>query len=197
MKKKIILAFAILGMALNVQAEDFTNFIAEDYIVGEITAPVTFITYASATCSHCAHFEKEVISKLKKDYIDTGKVAYAYREFPLDDLAFAVSKVQRCAGKKSYYRFVSAYFDSQMQWITAVNKLDAIKATARIGGMSSEQVEACIADKKIQKTVQKFKQSGAVLGINGTPSYVINGKLYSGFRNYEDIRRIIEQELAK
>lgn len=197
MKKKIIIALAILGITLNANASDYANFVKEDYVKGEITAPVTMILYASATCGHCATFEKNVIEKLEETYIKQGKVAYAFREYPLDELATAVARVQRCSGEKSYYRFVSAFYGSQRNWIMASDKLQAIKQIAMLGGMTSDSVESCIMDKKVQKTVNFMKQTGSVLGVRATPTFFINGKKFEGARSYAEVKGLIDQELAK
>lgn len=195
MRNKLLLIFCLLGVTFNVKAEDYTQFVADDIVKGDLAAPVTFIVYASATCGHCAHFEKDVIPRVIKDYVKKGKVAYAFRDFPLDPLAFAVAKVQRCAPEKSYYNFVSAFFNSQRQWIGAQNHLQAIKNIAKIGGMKSDKVEKCIANPELQKEIDKLKKSGMDLGINGTPAFLINGKVYEGFKNYSQVRNLIEREL--
>lgn len=197
MKKKIVLALAMFATTLNVNASDYANFVKEDFIKGDITAPVTMIVYASATCGHCSHFEKDVISKLDETYIKQGKVAYAFREYPLDDLATAVARVQRCAGEKSYYNFVNAYFSSQRTWIMAQDKLQAIKQIAMLGGMTSESVEACIMDKKVERTVDFMKKTGSVLGVRATPTFFINGKKHEGAMSYAEVKGLIDQELAK
>lgn len=193
--KKLFFLIAIV-FAFNATAEDFNEIVKQDKILGKITAPVTFIEYASMTCGHCARFHKAIFSKLKEEYIDTGKVVFANRHMPLDDLAFAVSKVIECAPEQSYYNFVDAFFASQKQWISANDKLQSIKNIARLGGLSGEQVEQCIQDEKIHEKINYFKNSAVSLGINSTPSFIINGKLYRGVRSYESVKALIEEELG-
>ncbi|MGD9868222.1 MAG: thioredoxin domain-containing protein, partial [Hyphomicrobiales bacterium] len=83
---------------------------------GSEDAPVTFIEYSSLTCPHCAAFHKDVLPTLKSKYIDTGKVKYIVREFPLDKLAFAGFAVARCAGPDRYYPLVELMYDRQNVW---------------------------------------------------------------------------------
>ena len=196
MKKTLLALFSVV-LGFNANAQDYTIFQENDIIAGKITAPVTFIEYASMTCGHCANFDKNVVQKLKKEFVETGKVAYTLREFPLDDLAMAVSKVQRCAPKDSYYDFVSAYFRSQRQWIAAEDKLTAISNIARLGGITPEKVQQCILDKNLHKEITAMKNSGIELGINSTPSFLINGTLYRGAMKYDQIKAIIEAELGE
>lgn len=196
MKKTLLALFAAV-LGFNANAQDYTQLQKDDIVAGKLTAPVTFIEYASMTCSHCATFDKKIVKRLKEEYVDTGKVAYTLREFPLDDLAMAVSKIQRCAPEDSYYNFVSAFFASQKQWITSEDKLTAISNIAKLGGLTPEKVQQCILDKKIHQQVNKMKNSGVQLGINSTPSFLINGKLYRGGMSYAQVKSLIEAELAQ
>src|SRR5262249_50372806 len=79
-----------------------------DMALGDANAPVTIIEYASMTCPHCAHFHETTYPELKKKYIDTGKVRFIFREFPLDSLALAGSMLARCAGKDKYFPMIEA-----------------------------------------------------------------------------------------
>ena len=90
-----------------------------DMVMGDDKAPVTIVEYASMTCPHCAHFQETTFPELKKRYIDTGKVRYILREFPLDSLAAAAFMLARCAGKddkNKYYSMVDTLFASNGQW---------------------------------------------------------------------------------
>jgi protein-disulfide isomerase len=195
--KKILIAVSLTLFSFVANAQDYKNFVEGDNILGKITAPVSFIEYASMTCGHCAAFDKEVVQKLKKEYVDTGKVAYTLRDFPLDDLAVAVAKVNRCAPKDMFYKYVSAFFMTQRQWLSADDKLEAITSIAKMGGMTSEDVQKCILDPKLQKDVMDMKNSGLDLGLNSTPSFMINGEIYKGNLGYERIKALIDAQLDK
>lgn len=195
--KKTLVAILALVLSFNANAVDYTNFVESDSIEGSISAPVTMITYASMTCGHCAKFELETMDRIKEEYVKTGKVAYAFRDMPLDDLAMAVSKINRCAPKESFSTYQKAFFKSQRQWIMADDKLAAITNIAKMGGMTEEQVRACILNPALHKQVSDMKNSAVTLGVNSTPSFFINGKLYRGNLGYQKVKALIEAELAK
>ena len=88
-----------------------------DEALGSATAPVTIVEYASMTCPHCAHFHETTFPELKKKYIDTGKVRFIFREFPLDALAAAGSMLARCAGKDKYFPMIETLFSQQKEWV--------------------------------------------------------------------------------
>jgi protein-disulfide isomerase len=195
MKKTLIAVLSLLSF--NASAQDFTQFMEGDAIVGSITAPVTIIEYASMTCGHCANFDKNVVQPLKADYIAKGKVAYTLRDLPLDKLAYAVSKIQRCGTDEQFYQLNNAFFSYQQQWLTAQDKLGAIKNIAKLGGMSSDKVEACILDDKVQQKVEDMRNSAIALGVNSTPTIFVNGEKHVGIGTYEQLKKIIDAELAK
>lgn len=197
--KKVLVAVLALALSFNASAEDYMSFVKKDNILGKVTAPVTFIEYASLTCSHCANFSRDTVSRIKKEYVETGKVAFAFRPLPFegDHLSMAVSKVIACAPKGQYYNFLAAFFKSQRQWIMSKDQMSAITSIAQLGGMSGVDVQKCILNPKIQSDIVEFRNSAANLGIDSTPSFIINGELYSGNLGYERVKAIIESELAK
>ena len=87
-----------------------------EMVLGDPTAPVTIIEYASMTCPHCAHFSTTTFPELKKRYIDTGKVRFIFREFPLDQLAAAGFILARCAGPDKYFPKIETLFAPQRDW---------------------------------------------------------------------------------
>ena len=88
-----------------------------DIVLGSDKAPVTVIEYASMTCPHCAHFSTTTFPELQKRYIDTGKVRFIFREFPLDALAAAGFMLARCAGKDKFMPVVETLFAKQPEWM--------------------------------------------------------------------------------
>ncbi len=88
-----------------------------DVVLGSDKAPVTIIEYASMTCPHCAHFSEHTFPELQKRYIDTGKVRFIFREFPLDALAAAGFMLARCAGKDKFMPVVETLFAKQREWM--------------------------------------------------------------------------------
>jgi len=169
-----------------------------DMMMGNDKAPVTIIEYASMTCPHCAHFQETTFPELKKRYIDTGKVFYIFREFPLDNLAAAASMLARCAGKddkSKYFALVDTLFRQQRQW--AVEKpIPPLMTIAKQAGFTEETFNACLANQKVldgiesvrQRAVSKFK-------VQSTPTFFINGTSYPGAMSIEDMAKVIDPYL--
>lgn len=88
-----------------------------DMILGKLDAPVEVIEYASFTCPHCANFHDAVFDKLKKNYIDTGKVKFIYREVYFDKFGLWAAMVARCAGPEKYFPVSDMIYDTQKEWI--------------------------------------------------------------------------------
>ena len=148
-----------------------------DEVIGKADAPMTIIEYGSLTCSHCAEIAEKVMPQLKKDWLDTGKAKLIYRDFPRDPLDQAAAMISHCAGNERYFAFVDTFFHSQNNWMRSAQPLDALKGIARLGGMSSDQVNVCLADASLLNQLEARKNEGQKLyNINATPTFVINGK---------------------
>ena len=170
----------------------------DDYILGNDSAPVTMVEYASLTCPACANFHQTTLPTVKKEYIESGKVRLIYRDFPLDQLALRGSMIARCAGRERYFGFVEAMFAQQSIWARDTNPLAALSRIARLGGMSQEKFDACIKDEKIADAVVKQRLDGdKTFGINATPTVIINGKRYSGGLTIEQFRAIVDPLVKK
>lgn len=169
-----------------------------DMVMGSDKAKVTVVEYASMTCPHCAHFQDTTFPELKKRYIDTGKVRYIFREFPLDNLAAAAFMLARCAGEKDsgkYFAMVDTLFRQQLTW--AVEKpLPPLLAIAKQAGFSQQTFDACLANQKIldgieavrQRAIDKFK-------VQSTPTFFINGNLVAGAMSIDEIAKLIDAQL--
>ena len=165
-------------------------------VIGKADAPVTIIEYASLGCSHCAQFHQKTYPKLKKDYIDTGKVKLIFTDFPLNTPALAASMIARCAGPTRYLGFVDLFFRAQEQWNNADNPLESLKKIARFGGLSSEDVDQCLNQQPLIDYVQETaRKANSEQKINSTPSFIINGKKVTGALEYEKFRTILDEAL--
>ena len=151
-----------------------------DVVIGSDKAPVTIIEYASMTCPHCAHFEENTLPELKKRYIDTGKVRYMMREFPLDALAAAGFMLARCAGKDKYEAVIETLFAKQSDWAVQ-QPIEPLKAIAKQFGFTEESFSACLANQKVLDNIQTVRDHATQkLGVNSTPTFFINGKRLVG-----------------
>jgi protein-disulfide isomerase len=163
-----------------------------DVVMGDAKAPVTIIEYASMTCSHCAHFHNTTYPELKKKYIDTGKVKYILREFPLDPLAAAGFMLARCSGGDKYYPIVEMLFQKQNDWVTQ-NPIPPLLALAKQMGFTQESFEACLKDQKVLEAIENVRTHGAEkLAVNSTPTFFINGKKVSGSMTIQELDKQIE-----
>lgn len=163
----------------------------DDIVMGSPTAPVTIIEYASMTCPHCAHFATETFPKLKAKYIDTGKVKYIMREYPLDGLAAAAFMLARCAGPDKYYPMIETLFAEQRKWATK-EPLPPLLAIAKQAGFTPKSFEACINDKELLGKIQQVRNRGQQkFKVEATPTFYINGERFSGALSIEDLDKAI------
>ncbi len=149
-----------------------------DMVLGSKDAPVTIIEYASMTCPHCAAFTQEVFPKLKTEYIDTGKVRFIFREYPLDQVALAASALARCVAKddaNKYFAIVDIIFKQQND--LASNALPVINRIGKQAGFSEQMIKDCVeGDPTIQKGILDTRQHAfEKLKVNSTPAFFING----------------------
>jgi protein-disulfide isomerase len=161
--------------------------------LGSATAPVTMIDYSSLGCSHCADFHGATLPVLKANYIDTGRVRFVFRDFPLDTTAaLAASMVARCSGD-NYFATLNALFNAQSSWAGASNYTAAIKTVVAPLGMTSADVDACLASTELRNGVLAIKQTGqSSYSISGTPTFVINGQKVIGAYPYAYFAGIID-----
>jgi protein-disulfide isomerase len=166
-----------------------------DQAVGAAEAPVTIVEYASMTCPHCAHFHETTYPELKKRYIDTGKVRFIFREFPLDPLAAAGSMLARCAGDGKYYPMIETLFSQQKTW--AVQKpIPPLLAIAKQAGFTQQSFEQCLANQKLLDDIEKGRERAATkFGVNSTPTLFINGERVTGALSIEDLEKKIQPHL--
>jgi protein-disulfide isomerase len=169
-----------------------------DVALGPKDAKVTIIEYASLTCSHCAAFHKETWPELKKRFIDTGKVRFVLREFPLDPLATAGFMLARCDGEGKYYPITDLLFDQQRNWAFTDKPLDALRGMMRQAGFSQEKFDACLKDQKLYDAVNAVKNRGMEqFKVDSTPTFFINGQRHPGNMSIDELEKIIKPLLGE
>ena len=159
-----------------------------DMAIGDEKAPVTIIEYASMTCPHCATFHTTTFPELKKRYIDTGKVRFIFREFPLDQLALAGFLLARCAGPDKYFPMIDTLFQLQKEWVTQ-KPLGPLLAIAKQAGMSEQAFNECLQDQKLIDGIEDVRQRGMKLNVQSTPSFFVNGKPMRGNYSIEEFEK--------
>ncbi len=151
-----------------------------DVVEGKADAPITIVEYASMTCSHCAAFHNDVYPTLKKNYIDTGKVKFILREFPLDPLATAAFMLARASGDKRD-AVVDLLFRQQRNWAFVDKPLDGLSNVLKQTGLSEESFKETLKDQQLYENVNKVRDRAAEkFAISATPTFFINGDKYSG-----------------
>lgn len=163
---------------------------------GSPDAPVTLIEYASLTCPHCAAFHEQTYKKLKTEYIDTGKVKFIYRDFPLNNPAIAASIVARCGGEGKYLGFVDLFLSQQDKWTRAEDWMGALQQLARIGGLTPEKINTCLSDQQLgQSIIDRYRAGSDVFKVNSTPTLIMDGKKYEGGNDFDALSKAIDAKL--
>jgi protein-disulfide isomerase len=169
-----------------------------DMALGPANAPVTVTEYASMTCPHCAAFNENVFPKIKSEYIDSGKVRYVFREFPLDIKAAAGSMLARCIAKDDsgkYFAVIDMLFKQQNDWVTK-NTTETLTRIGKQAGLSQQAVEDCLKDQTLlDKIAADQKFANEVLKVNSTPTFFINGEMIRGETSFEEFDKRIKSLL--
>jgi protein-disulfide isomerase len=166
-----------------------------EMVLGSEAAPCTIIEYASMTCPHCAHFSEATFPQLKTRYIDTGKVRFIFREFPLDQLAAAGFMLARCAGPEKYFPMIETLFARQREWVVQ-RPLEPLFALVQQAGFTKERFESCLTNQQVLEGIEKVRDQGAnEFGVNSTPTFFINGKRFSGDLSIDEMSKQIEPYL--
>ncbi|ACL62384.1 DsbA family protein [Methylobacterium nodulans] len=164
-----------------------------DVWLGPADAKCTIIEYASMTCSHCAAFHKTTWPALKERWIDTNKVRFTLREFPLDPLATAAFMLARADNSARYYPITDLLFDQQPAWAFVQKPLDALEQMMRQAGFSREKFEATLKDQKLYDGINAVKERGMnVFKVSATPTFFINGQKFQGELSIEGMEKVIK-----
>ena len=167
------------------------------FALGNPGAPLTLTEFASMTCPHCAAFHDEVLPNLKAKYIDTGKVHFILREFPLDQLAVIASVTARCAGEERFFPLIEALFRDQEAWATSPNPIESLTQLAGVAGVSQSQFESCLQNQgMIDAVINSRLDAEDAYPIASTPSFVLNGVLLDGSPTWEEFVEILDSALA-
>ena len=189
-----------LPFAANAQSSDADAAAAEiiDMVQGAEDAPITVIEYASFTCPHCARFHSDVYKLLRKNYIDTGKVKFIFREVYFDKYGMWASMIARCSGPDRFFGMTDLILNSQSTWARAGDDLAIVEALRKIGrlsGMQDAALDSCLQDgEKLRALVGWYKENAQRDGIQSTPSFLIDGQSYKNM-DYEEFAKILDEKL--
>ncbi len=202
--KKILISTLILGLIFNIslKASDHSilNIQDDDFFIGEPDAPITIIEYASMSCNHCAEFHNNTLEDLKTEFIDTGKVRFVFRDFPFNYPALAGSMMMRCVPSEVRYDYMNALYKLQKSWVIRDNAKTRIELykIMQSGGMKKDEFDACLNNIDLENNLLEGVMSAQrEFNIRSTPSFIINGVLYSGNKNIKEFRQIIKKILSQ
>jgi protein-disulfide isomerase len=165
-----------------------------DMVFGEAGAPVTMVEYYSLNCPHCAVFHKQIFPAIKAEYIDTGKLRFVFRDFPLNWAALEAAILTHCAGPERFLAVQDALFASLRQWSGAQSTLLAVAEVGESVGVTRAQFKQCVEAGALQKqVVESFEFAREELGVDGTPTFFINGEKHVGGIAMERLAEIIER----
>lgn len=171
-----------------------TGDILTEHVMGNASAPVTIIEYASLNCSHCAHFHKDILPEVVKKYISTGKVKLIFRDFPLNAMALKAAQLSQCMPEDRYFPFIKTLFENQDAWNTAQDPEATLTQYAKLAGLPGERITKCLTDKNLQDALVKRRmEAEKQFKVNATPSFVINygAETISGISTFEDFDKAI------
>ena len=179
------------------------NLTENDFIIGNDNASITIIEYASMSCSHCANFHNNTLPDLKKEYIDTGKVKYVFRDFPYNYPALLGSMVMRCIPSEVRYDYMNALYKLQNNWVVKEVVRENAKSTQELykimqsGGMSKENFDACLNNVDLENQIlEEVIAAQSEFNIRSTPSFLINGDLLEGDKSIKVFRQILDKILS-
>jgi protein-disulfide isomerase len=156
-------------------------------------AGVPVIEYGSATCPHCAHFSRDIWPEFKKTYVDTGKVRFIFREYSRNNLDVGAFMLARCVGDDKAYATIELLFASQDAWAFGGNPLEGLMTALRPTGMSRDKATACLKDQtKADAFAQIVKTADEKFKVTGTPTFIIDGKIYGGALSLDELNTILK-----
>jgi protein-disulfide isomerase len=164
--------------------------------LGRKDAPVTVVQYASMTCPYCRQFQIETFPILKAQYIDTGKVRYVLREFPIGKQSGLATVALRCAPPDRYFVLYDKLMRQQASWVSQEVRPDPIFKVAAEVGMTRAQFDSCRENRAMIAALNGIKERGRTLGIIGTPNFFVQGKLVKTVIGTKELREMVDAALA-
>ncbi|WP_246686294.1 thioredoxin domain-containing protein [Methylobacterium sp. WL8] len=168
-----------------------------DIFIGASDAKVTFIEYAAVTCSHCAAFHNEVWPGIRSRWVDTGKMRFVLRGYPLNPLDTAAFMLARADGGRNYYPITDLLFEKQASWAFTEKPLDAMRDLLRQAGFDKTKFDATVSNQALYEQVKRVQaQAVKVLNVHATPTLFLNGERHEGALNSKAFDEIVQKMLV-
>jgi len=189
------LLFTLISAESNSRIVDTIEALQEKKI-GSGSAQIQMLEFASLTCGHCAKFHNEVFPKIKTEFIDTGKIDFVYKDFPLDKFALKASVIARCSGNERFFNFLKVLYSKQKDWTRSSDPFKSLLKIAKFGGLKNDEIKVCVGNKSIEDGILKQRlESTKKFDIKATPTIYLNNKKYEGDLTYEALKLKIDSLL--
>ncbi|MBT9384065.1 DsbA family protein [Pseudooceanicola sp. CBS1P-1] len=180
------------------QAPKIDTSTVKEMVLGQADAPVTLMEYGSFTCPHCSDWHNEVYGDIKKNYIDTGKVKFVFRDVYFDRYGLWAALIARCDPMR-FFGIADMLYEKQKDWLNGAKSeaeiADNLRKLGKVAGLSDDQLDACLSDETKARTLVAWYQENAKKDdITGTPSFLINGTKYSNM-SYADMSKLLDEAL--
>ena len=189
------------------------------YLMGNPEAPVKLVEYGSLSCPHCAEFEEQGAPTLRDTYVKSGQVSWEFRTYLLFPTDPGISLLANCQSEESFFPAIEQIYKDQATWMGKIQALpqDQLQALGtkppresaalvvraagldeffRQRGMPSSQIESCLGDPAGLERVAETKRKGDEMGVNGTPTFFLNGKVVEGVANWRGLEPKIREEIG-
>ena len=164
-----------------------------DVSIGSADAPVTVVEYFSLTCTLCAQFHTDTMPDIFTKYVETGKVRFIYRDFPLDNVALGAAMITQCLDDRLHYGFVQMLYKQQARWTASADPVGAVARLAQLAGLNAERANACLSDTGLRDIIVAGQNAASTdFQIGVPPSFVIDGETIAGVLSLSDFEDIIE-----
>ena len=168
-------------LSSSISSTGVSSNIEGDHILGSDNSESIIVEYASLTCPHCATFHGDVFPRIKSELVDTGKVKYIFRDYPIDPLAMAGSMIAHCSGDTMYFGVIDVLLKTQEEWLfDNENPYNGLLKVARLAGLSEEDVKLCLSNTELFNMIEGNQRlASSRFGVNGTPAVFVNNKKIS------------------
>ncbi len=168
----------------------------DDIAIGKANAPVTIVQYVSLNCATCGKFQSTALPKLKKSYIDKGKVRLVFREFPEDNASMTAALAVRCVGEKDYLKTMEKLLSHQKEWAGPEANKDALYKLVKSSGLKRDKFDACLADKTVSDGLTAAKERATGFGVTVSPTFFVNTQKVAGAVSAEEMQGVIDVAFA-